>query len=213
MAIKLFIKFVIWLALMLAAVVIGLMVTEHFAAKVPGQQAYQAANGYLSEKRYKRAKSSYLLALQANPNFAPAYGGLATTLVRLKDYDEALRFVDEAILLDATAGNFYAVRGIVHDHLKHYLKAISDYEKAMLLPTPAPQALNWLSRGWMDRIFSKPRLAPLQLDDRLAFLKAQMKLPKYKRVLQYPTGKAQQIPSVQVHQIPFGQVHQIPFGQ
>ena len=165
------------------------MAYQTFANKAPGEMAYQAGNTYFNDQRYLKAKQSYLAALQANPNFAPAYGGLANSLVQLKDFSEALRFIDEAIELDPQFGGFYATRGIVHDHMRRPHLAIADYEKALLLTPKISDGM-----GWLDRFFYKLPKAPPTVADRLAYLKAQMKLPKHKRLLRVPELDDQQKP-------------------
>lgn len=182
-------KFFVWLAIAIGLVTVGSMAYGYFANKEPGEIAYQAGNTYFNDQRYKRAKASYLEALQANPNFAPAYAGLANTMVQVKDYVEALRFIDEAIELDGKFGGYYATRGIVHDHMGHYEKAIADYERAMLLTPDVSKGM-----GWIDRFFYKLPEAPPTVAERLAYLKAQMKLPKDKRVLRLPEVDDQQKP-------------------
>jgi len=180
-------KLFVWLALTIGITTLVLMFYDHIANKAPGEIAYQAANTYFTDKRYSKAKTSYLEALQANPNLAPAYGGLANTMVQLKDYTEALRFIDEAIEIDPKFGGYYATRGIIYDHKAQYEKAISDYEKAQLLTPEVSQGM-----GWIDRFFNKLPKAPPTVTDRLNYLKAQMKLPKHKRVLRLPDIDAKQ---------------------
>ncbi len=182
-------KLFVGLSLLMVAASLGWIVYATFANKAPGELAYQAGNRYFNDQRYLKAKQSYLAALQSNPNFAPAYGGLANTMVQLKDFPEALRFIDEAIEIDPKFGGFYATRGIVHDHMGTYRQAIADYEKAVLLYPDVSQGM-----GRLDRFFYKLPSAPPTVADRLAYLKAQMKLPKHKRVLRVPDIDAQQKP-------------------
>lgn len=182
-------KIFVWVAFILAGVTLVLLVIGHFANKAPGEIAYQAGNTYFTDGRYLKAKSAYLEALQANPNLTAAYAGLANTLVQLKDFREALRFIDEAISIDGKFGGYYATRGIVYDHLGVYEKAIIDYEKAVLLTPEVAEGM-----GWIDRFFYKMPKAPPTVADRLAYLKAQMKLPAKQRVLRLPELDAKQKP-------------------
>ncbi len=176
-------------ALFIAALTIILMVYDHFANKRPGELAYQAGNTYFNDQRYDKAKRSYLEALQENPDLAPAYGGLANTMVQVKEYAEALRFVNEAIELDPKFGGYYATRGIVHDRMGQYQAAISDYEKAVLLYPEVTEGM-----GWLDRFFYKLSDAPPTVAERLEYLKVQMKLPADQRVLRVPRLDDEQKP-------------------
>ena len=182
-------KLFVGLSLLMVVLSLVWIAYATFANRPPGDMAFQAGNTYFSDQRYLKAKQSYLAALQANPNFAPAYGGLANTMVQLKDFPEALRFIDEAIEIDPKFGGFYATRGIVHDHMGSYQKAIADYEKAVMLYPEVSDGM-----GWFDRFFYKLPEAPPTVADRLAYLKEQMKLPQHKRVLRLPDIDAQQKP-------------------
>ena len=182
-------KLFVGLSLLMVVASLGWIVIATLANKAPGERDYQAGNTYFNDQRYLKAKQSYLAALQANPNFAPAYGGLANTMVQLKDFPEALRFIDEAIEIDPKFGGYYATRGIVHDHMGAYSLAITDYEKAVLLYPDVAKGM-----GWLDRFFYKLPEAPPTVADRLAYLKAQMKLPKHKRVLRVPALDGRQWP-------------------
>lgn len=182
-------KLFVVLAIAIGLLTLLMMGYDHFANKKPGELAYQAGNTYFNDRRYERAKRSYLEALQDNPNLAPAYAGLANTMVQLKDYPEALRFIEEAIEIAPQFGGYYATRGIIYDRQGQYEKAITDYEMAIrLLPSVRD------GMGWIDRFFYKLPEPPPTVADRLAYLKTQMKLPKEKRVLRIPEIDAQQNP-------------------
>lgn len=178
-----------WLAVFIGVGTILWMGYGYFANQAPGEMDYRAGNTYFNDKRYSKAKTSYLEALQGDPNFVPAYGALANTLVQLKDFDEGLRFINEALDLDPKFGGYYATRGIILDHKGQYKLAIIDYEKAMLL---LPEVADGM--GMIDRFFNKLPKAPPTVADRLVYLKAQMKLPKGKRVLKVPLLDKNQVP-------------------
>ena len=182
-------RFFVWLAVLIGLFSVGFLAYQHFANQAPGHRAYHAGNRYFSDQAYMRAKSAYLEALQADPNFAPAYAGLANTLVQLKDFPDALRFIEEALELDPKFGGYYAIRGIIHDHQGAYQKAIQDYERAVLLYPSVSSGM-----GWWDRFFNKLPKAPPTVSDRLDYLKAQMKLPKNQRVMRVRKIDQQQKP-------------------
>lgn len=177
------------IAMALAVLSLCLLGYEYFAAKKPGEMNYQAGNSYFNDKRYAKAKAAYLEALEENPDLAAAYGGLANTMVQMRDFREGLRFINEAIELAPDFGGYYATRGILHDHLGAYEKAISDYETALRLYPQVSEGM-----GWIDRFFNKLESAPPTVADRLSYLKAQMKLPPSKRLLRVPLIDDEQKP-------------------
>ena len=182
-------RFFVILALVLAVVTAGFMGYDYFAGKQPGELAYQAGNTYFKDRRFDEAKRSYLEALEADPNLAAAYGGLANTAIEMKAFDEALAAIGKALELQPEFGGYVATRGIIHDHMGHYDKAIADYETALVL---MPQVAEGM--GWIDRFFYKLASPPPTVADRLAYLKAQMKLPPEARVLRVPQIDDQQKP-------------------
>ncbi len=177
------------IAVLFGAATVAFMIYGYFADKQPGELAYHAGNTYFQDKQYQKAKASYLEALQENPNLAAAYSGLANTMVQTKQFDDALRFIEEAIELNPKFGGYYAIRGIIHDHSERYKQAMADYEKALLLYPDVKKGM-----GWIDRFFNKLEDAPPTVAERLSYLKAQMALPKEKRVLRVPGRDAKQIP-------------------
>ena len=178
-----------WVAILLAVAVVSVEVYRHFASFGPGEVAYVDANSSFKDGSYKKALELYQQSLKENPNFAPSLRGLANTYVQLKQYDDALAAITQAIAIKPEFGGYYAIRGIIYDHQEKYDKAIADYEKAIKADPSVSDGMHWL-----DRLLYNVQDTPATVADRLKYLKAQMALPPEKRLLKVPEIDAQQRP-------------------
>jgi serine/threonine-protein kinase len=92
-------------------------------------------------------------AAQKDPAFARAYGGLASSLVLLTEYNEnapsdthakALAAADRALALDSTVAEAYLARGLVDVHMWKWSEAATAYRTALALDSTSSTAHQWL---------------------------------------------------------------------
>lgn len=178
-----------WIAICGAVFWIGYEAYNHFARMAPGDVSYIDGNSLFSGGLYARAALKYEEALETNPKHLPAIRGLANSYVQTRNLDKALEAIERAIKLDPNFGGNYAIRGIIHDHLGDYNLAIQDYERAIELFPEVKEGMHWL-----DKLLYGVYDDPPTVDKRLAYLKAQLKLPKSQRVLRMPEIDAKQRP-------------------
>ncbi|MFP4537141.1 MAG: tetratricopeptide repeat protein [Dichotomicrobium sp.] len=178
-----------WVAIVLGVSVLSIEVYRHFSSFDPGEIAYVDANSSFNAGSYDKALELYKQSLRENPDYAPAWRGLANTYVQLQQYEEALTAIEQAIATKPDFGGYYAIRGIIHDHEGRYRKAIEDYEKAVSTEPTVTEGMHWL-----DRLLHNVQEVPPTIADRLGYLKHQMSLPPEERVLRVPELDAQQRP-------------------
>ena len=176
------------LAIGLGLLWIGWMVYEGLAKEhVAGEKAYEAANRYFEDGQFEQAMNEYEKALQEASGLLPAMRGKARSLIQLKRYDEALALFNQAIEQDPDFAPTYANRGILHDRMGHYKKAIQDYEKALELMPELAEGPNWLTRF----LRLQPEKPPT-IDQRAQYLKQQLALPQEERKLRDPEQDEEQ---------------------
>lgn len=178
-----------WVAIILGVSVLSMEVYRHFSSFGPGEIAYVDANSSFKDGSYEKALELYRQSLKENPDFAPAWRGLANTYVQLQQYEKALTAIDQAIAAKPDFGGYYAIRGIVYDHQGKYRQAIEDYEKAVKTEPTVTKGMHWL-----DRLLHNVQEVPPTVADRLGYLKHQMSLPPEQRVLRVPELDTRQRP-------------------
>lgn len=157
------------------------VVDTFFLERTPGNTAYQEGDIFFEDGEYDRALEKYDEALAEKPD-APHYvRAKARTLMQLERNEEALQWFDLAVELQPFFGGTYANRGILHDRMGEYRKAIADYEKAVELDESVAEGPHWLIRF----LRNQPERPPTVVD-RLAYLKQELAKPEGERVLRVP---------------------------
>ena len=83
--------------------------------------------------RYKEAKKSFGLAIQADKTYANAYANLGVVYYEEESYSKSIRYYDKAIALDKDEAVYYNNRAASFFSKKMFEQASSDYAKAMAL--------------------------------------------------------------------------------
>ncbi|GBE44549.1 lipoprotein NlpI [bacterium BMS3Bbin10] len=162
---------------------------RHFAGMAPGDISYIDGNNLFKAGLYERAAGYFKTTLEADPRHAPALRALANSYVQLKRYDDALTAIERAIAIDPEFAGNIALRGIVYDHAGRHEQAIADYERSLKMDPEISKGMHWL-----DRLLYNVQETPPTINDRLEYLKGQMKLPASQRVLSMPELDGKQRP-------------------
>jgi len=158
-----------------------------FVERIPGNTAYQQGDILFEDGDYEQALQRYEEALAAKAD-APHYvRAKARTLMQLGRNEEALRWFNRAVELQPFFGRTYANRGILHDRMGRYEKAVFDYEKALELDESLDEGPHWLVRFLRNQPEPPPTIA-----DRLNYLKQELAKPEGERLLRIPEVDEQQ---------------------
>ena len=168
-------------AILMFAGFFGWMVLAGLQEQVPGEKAYEAANRYFEDGQYQQAIAHYEAALQEDPQLLPAMRGKARSLMQMGQNHEALEIFDEVIYRQPGFAPSYANRGILHDRMGHYRKAIADYEKSIELDAEMVEGPNWLTRFLRLQPEKPPSVA-----ERAAYLRQELAKPESERLLRVP---------------------------
>ena len=168
-------------AIVMFAGFFGWMALTGLQEQVPGEKAYEAANRYFEDGHYQQAIDQYDAALQEDPQLLPAMRGKARSLMQMGQNYEALKVFNEVIYLQPDFAPSYANRGILHDRMGHYRKAIADYEKSLELDAEMVEGPNWLTRFLHMQPEKPPTVA-----DRAAYLRQELAKPESERLLRVP---------------------------
>lgn len=152
-----------------------------FRDRVPGEQAYHAANKLFEDGDYERALQAYDGALQNQPDDIHALRGRARSLMQLGRSKDALADFNLAIKRQPEFGGTYASRGILYDRTGEYEKAIADYERALQLDPDVAKGPHWLTRFLRLQPEKPPTVA-----DRVRYLRTELAKPESQRMLRQP---------------------------
>lgn len=178
-----------WIAICGGVLWISYEVYRHYAGMAPGDVLYIDGNNVFKDGHYARASEYFKDALKEDPKHGAAIRGLSNSYVQLKRYDDALRTIDRAIVLNPEFAGNYALRGIIYDHLGQHRLAMADYEKSLQMDPEVADGMHWL-----DRLLYNVQETPPTVKDRLDYLKRQYELPESDRVLSIPDKDEKQRP-------------------
>lgn len=153
----------------------------------PGENKYRLANKYLEEGQYEKALDIFEEAISLNPEHKAMCLGKGLALMKLQRLQESEQSFDRTLTIDASFATAYANRGILHDMMGQYQKAIEDYQKALTLRSDLAEG-----PGWLWRFLHNASDRPPTIADRAKYLEAEMKKPGAERVLQVPEIDSQQ---------------------
>ena len=167
-------------------------VAQMYFNELPGDYYTREGDIRLSEGAFEEAMKSFNRALRDMPNHRGALMGRALVFIQTKRHEEAVAELTHLIgylkksldLRDPTGqavlAAAYANRGIVHDRIGKYEKALADYIKALETdqgPLSGP--------GLVDKIiYGTPK--PSTVRNRAIYLKEQLALPESERLLRAP---------------------------
>lgn len=177
-----------WIAIVVALVVAGSMLyTTFFVGRSAADQAYLEGEQFFADGEYERALPKYDEALAHDPDHFHALRARARTLLQLGRNEEALALYDQAIEEHTDFAPLYANRGVLHDRMGAYEKAIEDYEHALRLDPELDEGPHWLIRF----LRLQPEKPPT-IGDRARYLRDELAKPENQRVLRVPEIDAQQ---------------------
>ena len=181
-------KFLKWTAILLAVAWIGWSIYDSMIApRRPGDLDYLEANNLFEDGEYQRALDRYDEALKEDPDHLHAMRGRARSLMQLRRSPQALTVFNTAISLEPDFGPTYANRGILHDRMGRYEKAVEDYERALALDPELTEGPHWLTRFLRNQPQKPPGIA-----ERAAYLRKELAKPEGERVLRVPDLDAEQ---------------------
>ncbi|MGA9575223.1 MAG: tetratricopeptide repeat protein, partial [Lysobacterales bacterium] len=114
-----------------------------------------------SQQGFERARDYYLKALEIDPAFAPAYGGLADAYLFLSDYGDlpqgeahalARTAVDKALSIDPDSPEAHTSFGLLLNNLGHNHEAEAHFQKALSVNPNYVNAMLWY-RNSLNRQF------------------------------------------------------------
>lgn len=181
-------KFLKWTAILMTIAWVGWSIYDSsIAPRNPGDLPYLDANTLFEDGEYERALVKYDEALGIDANHIFALRGRARALMQLGRSAEALNAYNTAIAMAPDFGATYANRGILHDRMGRYEKAIADYEKSLELDPELADGPHWLTRFLRKQPEKPPGVA-----ERAAYLRAELAKPENERLLRIPKKDAEQ---------------------
>lgn len=181
-------RFLVWTALVLTLAWIGWSIYDSMIApRNPGDLAYLEGNNLFEDGHYERALQKYDEALSEDRNHIHAMRGRAQSLMQLGQSTQALTAFNTAIALTPEFGATYANRGVLHDRMGRYEKAIEDYERALALDPELVEGPHWLTRFLRNQPQKPPGVA-----ERAAYLRGELAKPEGERLLRVPELDAEQ---------------------
>lgn len=153
-------------------------VSSQLKLKLTGNQAQQIAKTYTQNpeayQRYLRGRflwnkrtgedlkkglAEFQAAVDLDPNYAPAYVGLADTHVLLEEYagvassetiPRAQVYIERALALDPSLGEAYATLGLIHRYSWRWDEANAAFARSIELNPNYPTVYHWRSIGYRD---------------------------------------------------------------
>ena len=181
-------RFLVWTAVVLTLAWIGWSIYDSMIApRNPGDLAYLEGNNLFEDGHYERALQKYDEALKEDRNHIHAMRGRAQSLMQLGQSTQALTAFNTAIALTPEFGATYANRGVLHDRMGRYEKAVEDYERALALDPELAEGPHWLTRFLRNQPQKPPGVA-----ERAAYLRGELAKPEGERLLRVPELDAEQ---------------------
>ena len=88
---------------------------------------------YMLQQDFVNAKKEFLLAAKHDPQNAEIWSWVGTAARENKEYDEAIKYLEKAIMLSPNNIKTYGHIGAIYKKLKKYDKAILYFEKVLTL--------------------------------------------------------------------------------
>jgi len=186
MAIATFVMFTFWVG------------WHYLAPGEPGDFEVRQGDILLGEQDYDAALERFTAALKASPNHRGALMGRALAYLQSGRNEDAeaeltylIGFLEKNLVADDKTGwavlaAAYANRGILHDRLGRYEKALSDYIQALKVDEETVSG-----PGIIDDVLLY-RVKPSTVRKRAVYIKQQLALPEDQRLLRVPELDAEQ---------------------
>ena len=182
-------RVLVGIAVVLALVIGCWVVWDTFFDVDPADRRYLAGNTLFADQFYDRAADAYREALAIDPEHIFALRGLARSLHRMGQSDDALILYDRVIEWEPEFGASFANRGILLDTMGKHEEALQDYEKALSLDPELGEGPSWITRFLRNQAEAPPTIA-----DRAGYLRQELAKPVEERVLRIPEIDAEQRP-------------------
>ncbi len=168
--------------------VVGFIGVSIYDGLIKGKDAYTLTMGaghrYFEDGQYRDAITEFKSALEIRPGDPPANYGIAISQMQLGSNDRALEYFARAIEAEKDKKNkafYYANRGILHDRMGLYRKALDDYKMALTLEPETAEGPGIISRLLHNQPEKPPTIA-----DRARYLQAELAKPESERLLAVP---------------------------
>ena len=185
-------RFVILLAVATGVMLTVWTIVLPMVQSPPGDYETRQGDILLGDGKLDEALTRFDEALAVSPDHRGALMGRALVFIQSENYPAAeaeltylIRFLTRSLRQDDITGRgvlaaAYANRGIVHDRLGHYRKALEDYVEALRTDEGTLSG-----PGLFDKIiYGTPR--PSTVRKRARYIHEQLQLPPEKRLLRVP---------------------------
>lgn len=185
-------RFVILLAVATGAMLTVWTIVLPMVRSPPGDYETRQGDILLGDGKLDEALARFDEALAASPDHRGALMGRALVFIQSESYPDAkaeltylIRFLTRSLDRSDLTGRgvlaaAYANRGIVHDRLGHYRKALEDYVAAIRTDEGTLEG-----PGLFEKIiYGTPR--PSTVRKRARYIYEQLQLPPEKRLLRVP---------------------------
>jgi tetratricopeptide (TPR) repeat protein len=114
-----------------------ILLTTAFSGCSASEKLYQNGRKSLVDENYEAAAEYFTAAISKNSNRAEYYIDYAMTLIKLKQYEEALQEFDKAyvnkdiIIINQNNKRIYRGKGIAYYYMRDYQRAIDEFDKAL----------------------------------------------------------------------------------
>jgi tetratricopeptide (TPR) repeat protein len=112
---------------------------------------------YLMQKKFAEAQQELLLAVALKPDLGPAWGDLATAASENKNYELAIKAVDERGKYLPEIPGSYFLRASAYDHLRDYKDAAENYRRFLDVAGGQYPDQEWQARHRLIAIDPKKR--------------------------------------------------------
>ena len=173
-------------------------VFRNYLEAPPGDFEVRQGDILLGDGRYAKALERFDAALAVSPDHRGALMGRALAFLQTKRHADAeaeftylIAYLRKNLAPDDTTGAAtlaaaYANRGILHDRMGRYEKALADYIEAMKVDEGAVDGPSLIDKV----IYGTPR--PATIRQRAIYIGQQLALPAHKRLLRIPEKDAEQ---------------------
>lgn len=185
-------RFIILMIALIVAMVIGTDGFKSLFSRPPGDMETETGTLRLEDGKFQEALAQYNKALAVSPNHRGALMGRALVFINTEKYplareelDYLIKYLRKNLEKDDTTGYgalaaAYANRGIVHDRMGQYKKALDDYVRSLQTDSETVEG-----PGVVHKIlYGNERVSTVR--DRAQYIYEQLQLPENKRVMRIP---------------------------